>query len=108
MDVQVLIPWFVTECMVMFFVGYAMATYGASHRFVVVFSLFTLLLAYCFDPYVFEYHRDDQTWLIVSNAVVVLYFVIGWLFYVPERACRRRAKTSAKHNSVRKNGEQNV
>jgi len=63
-----MILWLVMECLVAFLVGYAMATYGAGCRFVVLFSLFSLLLAYCFDPYVFSYFREDQAWLIVSNA----------------------------------------
>jgi hypothetical protein len=94
----------VMECLVAFLVGYAMATYGAGCRFVVLFSLFALLLAYCFDPYVFSYFREDQAWLIVSNAAVVLYFVAGWLFYIPEED----PETSAKHGLVRKNGKQKV
>lgn len=100
-----MILWLVMESMVAFVIGYAIAAYGASYRFIIIFSLFALLLAYCFDPYVSSYFRENQAWLIVSNVTVVLYFIAGWLFYFPKRACRRRPKTSAKNDLVRENGE---
>ena len=70
----------VLEAIVSFVCGCALARMGATYRFVIILSLFSLLLAFCFDPYVSPYFWQDQAYLVVSNSIIVLYGVVGWLF----------------------------